>query len=62
MKFSGSREQLAVLLQESLAVAHRSGALRTKDLETGVVDTTVQEKAVAFEPTPGSPTVRSEAG
>ncbi len=40
-------EQLAALLQESLAVAHRSGALQTKDLERVVVDTTVQEKAVA---------------
>ena len=40
-------EQLAALLQESLAVAHRSGALQPKDLERVVVDTTVQEKAVA---------------
>jgi IS5 family transposase len=40
-------EQLAALLQESLAVAHRSGALQTKDLERVVVDTTVQEKAIA---------------
>jgi transposase, IS5 family len=40
-------EQLAALLQESLAVAHRSGALQTRDLERVVVDTTVQEKAVA---------------
>jgi IS5 family transposase len=40
-------EQLAALLQESLAVAHRSGALATKDLERVVVDTTVQEKAIA---------------
>ena len=40
-------EQLAALLQESLSVAHRSGALQTKDLERVVVDTTVQEKAVA---------------
>lgn len=39
-------EQLAALLQESLSVAHRSGALQTKDLERVVVDTTVQEKAV----------------
>jgi IS5 family transposase len=34
-------------LQESLAVAHRSGAIETKDLERVVVGTTVQEKAVA---------------
>jgi IS5 family transposase len=40
-------EQLTALLQESLAVAHRSGALQTRDLERVVVDTTVQEKAVA---------------
>ena len=41
-------EQLAALLQESLSVAHRTGALATKDLERVVVDTTVQPKNVAF--------------
>jgi IS5 family transposase len=41
-------EQLAALLQESLSVAHRTGALATKDLERVVVDTTVQPKAIAF--------------
>jgi IS5 family transposase len=40
-------EQIAALLQESLSVAHRSEALETKDLERVVVDTTVQEKAIA---------------
>src|SRR5262245_23943472 len=40
-------EQLAALLQESLSVAHRTGAVATKDLERVVVDTTVQEKAIA---------------
>ena len=40
-------EQLAALIQESLAVAHKTGALATKDLERVVVDTTVQPKAVA---------------
>ena len=40
-------EQLAALLQESLAVAHRTGALVNRDLERVVVDTTVQEKAIA---------------
>jgi IS5 family transposase len=40
-------EQIAALLQESLSVAHRSGAIETKDLERIVVDTTVQEKAIA---------------
>ena len=41
-------EPLAALLQESLAVAHRTGALQGKDLERVVVDTTVQEKAIAY--------------
>ena len=40
-------EQIAALLQESLSVAHWSGAIETKDLERVVVDTTVQEKAIA---------------
>jgi len=40
-------DALAALLQESLAVAHRTGALRLKDLERVAVDTTVQEKAIA---------------
>src|SRR5262249_12115028 len=40
-------EQLAALLQESLSVAHRTGAIENKDLERVAVDTTVQEKAVA---------------
>jgi len=51
-------EQLAALLQESLSVAHRSGALQPKDLERVVVDTTVQEKAVAH-PTDGRLTHRA---
>jgi IS5 family transposase len=40
-------EPLTALLQESLAVAHRTGALAGKDLERVAVDTTVQEKAIA---------------
>ena len=36
------------LLQESLRVAHESGALRGSDMEAVTVDTTVQEKAVRF--------------
>ena len=40
-------EQLAALIQESLSVAHKTGALENKDLERVVVDTTVQPKAVA---------------
>ena len=40
-------EQLTALLQESLSVAHKTGAIATKDLERVAVDTTVQPKAVA---------------
>ena len=40
--------QLSALIQESLSVAHKTGALATKDLERVAVDTTVQPKAVAF--------------
>jgi IS5 family transposase len=40
-------EALVALLQESLAVAHQTGALATRDLERVVVDTTVQPKAIA---------------
>ena len=40
-------EQIAALLQESLSVAHRTGAIESKDLERVVVDTAVQEKAIA---------------
>jgi transposase, IS5 family len=40
-------EQLLALVQESLSVAHKTGAVETKDLERVVVDTTVQPKAVA---------------
>jgi transposase, IS5 family len=40
-------EQLVALIQESLAVAHKTGALASKDLERVVVDTTVQPKAIA---------------
>jgi IS5 family transposase len=41
-------DQLAALLQESLSVAHTTGALSTKDLERVAVDTTVQPKNVTF--------------
>jgi len=41
-------EGLEKVFQESLGVAHRTGALRAKDLKRVTVDTTVQEKAVAF--------------
>ena len=40
-------EQLLALLQESLSVAHRTGAIETRDLERVAVDTTVQPKAIA---------------
>jgi len=40
-------EHLVALLQESLSVAHKTGALATRDLERVVVDTTVQPKAIA---------------
>ena len=40
-------DELAALIQESLAVAHKSGALASRDLERVVVDTTVQPKVIA---------------
>jgi len=40
-------ERLAALLQESLSVATKLGALEGKDLERVAVDTTVQSKAIA---------------
>jgi transposase, IS5 family len=40
-------EKLAALLQESLRIAHKTGALKTGDLQRVVVDTTVQPKAIA---------------
>jgi IS5 family transposase len=39
--------ELVALLQESLAVAHKTGAVEAKDLERVAVDTTVQPKAIA---------------
>ena len=47
-----SEEQLARLLQESPRIAHKTGALRIKDLRQATVDTTVQPKAITF-PTDG---------
>jgi IS5 family transposase len=40
-------EQLVALIQESLSVAHKTGALEARDLERVAVDTTVQPKAIA---------------
>jgi hypothetical protein len=39
--------QLVALIQESLSVAHKTGAPATRDLERVVVDTTVRPKAIA---------------
>ena len=39
-------EHITALLQESLSVAHRTGAIEIKDLERVAVDTTVQDKAI----------------
>jgi transposase, IS5 family len=41
-------ERLAALLQESLAVATRTGAMKPGDLSRIIVDTTVQPKNIAF--------------
>jgi IS5 family transposase len=41
-------ERLLALLQESLAVATRTGAAKPADFTQVVVDTTVQEKAITF--------------
>lgn len=41
-------EKLAALVQESLAAAVRTGAARPADFAQVIVDTTVQEKAIAF--------------
>ena len=40
--------RLGALLQESLAVATRTGAAKPADFTEVIVDTTVQEKAIAF--------------
>jgi IS5 family transposase len=41
-------ERLMALLQESLAVATRTGAAKPADFRQVIVDTTVQEKAISF--------------
>jgi len=41
-------ERLIVLIQESLAVATRTGAAKPADFRQVIVDTTVQEKAITF--------------
>jgi IS5 family transposase len=40
-------EQLVALIQESLSVAHKTGAIEIRDVERVAVDTTVQPKAIA---------------
>jgi len=44
---------LESVLQESLAIACQVGALRLKDLKAVAIDTTVQEKAIAYPTTHG---------
>ena len=41
-------ERLIALVQESLAVATRTGAAKPADFQQVIVDTTVQEKAITF--------------
>src|SRR3712207_4985943 len=41
-------ERLLALIQESLAVATRTGAAKPADFRQVIVDTTVQEKAITF--------------
>ncbi|AOO85146.1 IS5 family transposase [Bosea vaviloviae] len=41
-------ERLATLVQESLAVAVKTGAAKPADFTRVIIDTTVQEKAIAF--------------
>jgi IS5 family transposase len=46
-------EHLVGLVQESLSVTHKTGALATRDLNRIIVDTTVQPKNVMFRRMPG---------
>jgi IS5 family transposase len=41
-------KELARLLQESLRIAHKTGAVRIEDLKRVTIDTTVQPKAITF--------------
>ena len=52
-------EQIAALLQESLSVAHRTGAIESKDLER--VTPPSRRRRSRIRPTPGSPTARSRS-
>ncbi len=55
-------EELVALLQESLSVADKTGALATRDLERVVVDTTVQPKAIASDRCAAVPPRLGKAG
>jgi transposase-like protein DUF772 len=46
-------EQLVALIQESLSVAHKTGALATRDLERVVVDTRCSPKRSPIQPSRG---------
>ena len=46
-QFFCGKEELVAMLRESLLMAHKTGALATRDLERVVVDTTIQPKAIA---------------
>jgi IS5 family transposase len=48
-------EQIAALLQESLSVAHRSGAIQTKDTSGSWWTPPCRRKRSRIRPTPGSP-------
>jgi IS5 family transposase len=52
-------DELKTLVQESLAVATRTDAMKPSDLARVVIDTTVQPKAVMFPPTPSCSTGRA---
>src|SRR5437879_12383483 len=55
-------EQLVALIQESLSVAPKTGALATRDLERVVVDTTVRPKAIRIHRRATLPSRAGEAG
>jgi IS5 family transposase len=54
-------EPLTALVQESLSVAHKTGALATRDLERIVVDTTVQPELALAKAGGDSPSDRCPA-
>ena len=56
-----AEEHITALLQESLSVAHRTGAIEIKDLERGGRRHHRQEKAITIPATPGSRTAPSRS-